>query len=408
MGLVYYLPGKTNLLYVCLIFFYACKCQTEKKDNHRPPNEIGGSFENRDFMYQGMPDQIASVDSSPGLQENAARILITGVAYQGNPRKPAPGVIIYYYQTNADGRYVHKPGLPVSMPPNGKGQTHGYIRGWVKTDSGGRYKIYTTRPGVYPTRDEPAHIHLSVKEPNDIPEYYIDDILFDDDELLNSARRLKQPNRGGSGVVRLVSKDGWQVGERDIFLGMHIPGHPAEKIKGKPGKQAGEEVVSFIPWHAWGPDKGKRTCPVCAYGWYHGILYLVKQEPDWNDTRKWLLLLEEACRKRDKELTVYFVYGNPLGYTKEKRMQELSALGRELQLKNIALTFVPSFTDEESEIHLNAFEPAEKNSFILFKRRKVIDRFDNLSASEQNLQMILGALDASVNEYFRLPSTLYH
>ncbi|HAN65041.1 MAG TPA: intradiol ring-cleavage dioxygenase [Chitinophagaceae bacterium] len=409
MGLTKILLGKPGLLYVCLSLFCACQGQSGKENPTQPAREIGGPFENRDYMYMGMPSQIPSADSSSGLQENAPRIMVTGVVYRLNPRRPAPGTIIYYYHTNADGRYLHKPSVPVSMPPNGQGQTHGYIRGWVKTDSLGRYKIYTIRPGVYPTRDEPAHIHLTVKEPNDIPGYYIDDIMFDDDKLLTSAKRLAQPNRAGSGVVRLVSKDGWQVGERDIYLGMRIPGHPEEKtLNSLKGIQAGEEVQSFIPWHAWGPDKGKRTCPVCAYGWYHGILYLVKQEPDWADTRKWLMMLEEACIKRDTALTVYFVYGNPVGYTKEKRMQELSRIGRELGLKRIAVTFVPSFTDEESEINLNNFQPGDMNSFILFKRRKVIDRFENLQATEGNFQKIMNALDGSENEYFHLESPTYH
>ncbi|HRF26997.1 MAG TPA: hypothetical protein PKW54_06630 [Ferruginibacter sp.] len=119
-------------------------------------------------------------------------------------------------------------------------------------------------------------------------------------------------------------------------------------------------------------------------------------------------MLEEACIKRDTALTVYFVYGNPVGYTKEKRMQELSRIGRELGLKRIAVTFVPSFTDEESEINLNNFQPGDMNSFILFKRRKVIDRFENLQATEGNFQKIMNALDGSENEYFHLESPTYH
>jgi protocatechuate 3,4-dioxygenase beta subunit len=112
------------------------------------------------------------------------------------------------------------------MPPNKQGQTHGYIRGWVKTDAEGKYFIYTIKPGTYPTRDAPAHIHFTVKEPNDIKEYYIDDVVFDDDPLLNTEARAKLENRCGSGIVRLAAKESLQVGERNLILGLNIPNHP--------------------------------------------------------------------------------------------------------------------------------------------------------------------------------------
>ncbi len=112
------------------------------------------------------------------------------------------------------------------MEPNDLGQTHGYLRGWVKTGYDGKYYIYTTIPGAYPTWDEPAHIHMTVKEDNDISEYYIDDILFEDDPLLTPKKRQRLENRCGSGIVRLVQNGELLVGERNITLGLNIPGYP--------------------------------------------------------------------------------------------------------------------------------------------------------------------------------------
>ncbi|HSN62017.1 MAG TPA: hypothetical protein VLR49_13850, partial [Ferruginibacter sp.] len=99
-----------------------------------------------------------------------------------------------------------------------------------KTGADGKYFIYTSRPGTYPSHDEPAHIHITIKEPNNIKEYYIDDFLFDDDKLLTASKRQRLENRCGSGILRMVEKDGLQVGERNLVLGLHIPGYPNKNV----------------------------------------------------------------------------------------------------------------------------------------------------------------------------------
>jgi protocatechuate 3,4-dioxygenase beta subunit len=97
------------------------------------------------------------------------------------------------------------------------------LRGWVKTNESGDYKFTTIKPAPYPSRDNPAHIHPIVKEP-DKNEYYIDEYLFDDDPLLTQEKRAKLENRGGSGIIHLVKRDdGLWTGQRNIILGLNIP-----------------------------------------------------------------------------------------------------------------------------------------------------------------------------------------
>lgn len=187
---------------------------------------VGGPFENGEFMYEGLPRHIAAVDTSPGWKLSGQKLLLTGRVLRSDGTTPAPGVVLYYYQTNPEGRYLHREDEPRSMKPDDQGRSHGYIRGWVRTDAEGRYWIYTVRPGVYPSRDFPAHVHVTVKEPGAIKEYYIDDFVFDDDRLLTSAYRQRQEHRGGSGVLRLVQKGTLHIGERNIILGLNVPGHP--------------------------------------------------------------------------------------------------------------------------------------------------------------------------------------
>lgn len=389
------------------LFISGCNGQTKEtnKKADKPPS-VAEAFENSQFTYYGIPKTISSIDTSAGWNLNGQKILLTGIVYQVDGKTPAPDVLVYYYQTNLEGNYIHKPAESRSMPPNELGQTHGYIRGWVKTDKEGKYYIYTVRPGTYPTNDAAAHIHVTVKEPNDIKEYYIDEFVFDDDKFLTSAVRKRMENRCGSGVLRLVQKGDLQIGEKNIILGLNIPGYPNKPANDiNSGRNIGEDVISFIPHHAWGPDKGTRTCPVCKYGWYHGILYCVGNNPNWNEIKPWLTFLENESKKREKYLKVYFVYGNEKSYNKTDREKELAKLGMELQLEKVALTFVPSFSDSESEIDINKINSEAENTFIIYKRSKVVDKFINLKPNQDNFNLLSTRLDQTINEYFDLPKT---
>lgn len=354
--------------------------------------------------FAQVPQNITSEDTSPGWTQNGQKMLLTGIVYQNDGKTPVPDVVIYYYQTNTEGKYLHKPEEKRSMPPNELGQTHGYIRGWVKSDKDGKYSIYTVRPGAYPQREDPAHIHLTVKEPNEIKEYYIDDAVFDDDRLLTTAKRIKMENRGGSGVLRLVKKGDLAVGERDIILGLNIPDYPKKTSNQMiSGKNIGEDIISFTPFHAWGEDKGSRACPVCKYGWFHGILYFVGNNPNWSEIKQWLAFLESESVKREKRLKVYFIYGNETAYDKSAREKELEKIGQDLKLEKVALTFVPSFSDKDSSVYLNRIDSNTENTFLLYKRSKVFDKYVNLKPAKENFELISKRLDQSVNEYFNMP-----
>lgn len=391
-------------------FFTNCNGQTRQVSQAQSSNKndsikpAGAPFENSELTYYGIPKQVSNTDTSLGWSQKGQKMLLTGIVYRQDGKTPAPNVLIYYYQTNTEGKYLHKPSENRSMPPNELGQTHGYIRGWVKTGADGKYFIYTVRPGIYPTHDEPAHVHITIKEPNNIKEYYIDDFVFDDDKLLTSSKRQQLQNRCGSGILRMVEEAGLQVGERNLILGLHIPGYPNKNLSEvSSGKNVGEDVFSFIPFHAWGPDKGTKTCPVCKYGWYHGILYFVGNHPNWTEINQWLIFLERESKQREKYLKVYFVYGNENAYSRSNRQATLEKIGKDLKLEKIALTFVPSFSDKLSEINLNEINQTADNTFILYKRSRIIGKFINLKPSEENFKMLKQELDKTINQYFNLP-----
>ena len=148
----------------------------------------------------------------PPAGEPGDPLVLTGVVYQTDGKTPAPGVIVYAYHTNTGGVY------PTRGDEQGWGRRHGYLRGWAKTNERGEYRFETIRPGGYPGRTDPAHIHMIVKEP-DRQEYWIDEVVFEDDPRVTDRYRTAQQNRGGNGVIRL-SRDqsgGWS-GRRDIIL----------------------------------------------------------------------------------------------------------------------------------------------------------------------------------------------
>jgi protocatechuate 3,4-dioxygenase beta subunit len=384
-----------------LLFLAGMACRSQSKQS----DQLISDFDRTPPIMYGMPEEVnISLDTSPGWNQNGQKILLTGTVYKNDGKTPAENVLLYYYHTDIHGKYSQQPGHPRNMPANQLGQTHGYMRGWIRTDASGNYRIYTVLPGSYPSRSEPAHVHMYIQEPERNEPYYIDDFVFDDDPLLPTEERRSRENRGGSGVIRFVRKDGPLVGERDIILGLHVPEYATDRRSGRiSGRQLGEDVFSFTPYHAWGPDRGTTVCPVCKYGWYHGILYFVGNHPDWGQIRQWLVFLEAESKRRDPMLKVYFVYGNEQAYRNDNRMKELEQLGRELQLEQVALTFVPSLSDQRSDIYLNDLDAEAENTFMLYKRSQVIGNFVDLEPSEANFASIRQVLDESINEYFALP-----
>lgn len=183
---------------------------------------VGGPCEGCEAVFQGLP--------APSSLEWVGRIAPPGepgepMGLEGVVRSPdgdvAPGVIIYAYHTDAEGVYPDDPSL------SGAAARHGRLRGWVRTDSLGRYRFDTIRPASYPGQAIPAHVHMHVIEPGRCT-YWIDSVHFSDDPLLGPEDREPGDRaRGGPGIVQPTRGDDgvWRV-RRDIYLGRGIPGYP--------------------------------------------------------------------------------------------------------------------------------------------------------------------------------------
>jgi protocatechuate 3,4-dioxygenase, beta subunit len=181
-------------------------------------NNLGGPCEGCEAVYEYGNKTLSSIDTLPKFAENNPKLKITGTVFKKDGKTPEKDVILYIYHTNRDGIYEKK------GDEKAWAKRHGFIRGWIKTDKDGKYTFYTFRPASYPNRGEPEHIHFVVKEANK-KEYYIDDIFFDDDPLLNQKKRNGLKNRGGSGITKLKMDKNIFLVERDILLGKNIPNY---------------------------------------------------------------------------------------------------------------------------------------------------------------------------------------
>lgn len=190
------------------------------KASSRNTAPVGGGCDGCELMFIGMPSLINAVDTSPGWKEKGQPLVIAGKAVKADGVTPAPGVIIYYWQTDNNGYYSPRPGLDERV------KHHGHIRGWMKSDANGNFSLYTVRPAPYPGEDMPAHIHLSIKEPDISNEYYVDELVFDDDAFLTAEKRSRLENRGGSGILKTHLDGGLQVAIYKMVLGNNIPHYP--------------------------------------------------------------------------------------------------------------------------------------------------------------------------------------
>lgn len=194
-----------------------CSCVNSQRRTEDNSMLVGGPCEGCEAIFEYGDQKLTATATLPDFEKEGIKLKVTGTIYQKDGITPAKDVILYLYQTNPEGIYATKGG------ETGWARRHGHIRGWVKTGNDGRYTFYTLKPGTYPSRTEPAHIHPTILEPNG-KYYYLHDYYFEGDLLL-TAKEIspKMPRGGNSGVLSLIKEGDIWVGKRDLILGKNIP-----------------------------------------------------------------------------------------------------------------------------------------------------------------------------------------
>jgi len=187
---------------------------------HARERIVGLPCEDCEALFAGLPTSV----------EEAGRIAPVNV--RGEPLQlhgrildasgfPVAGVVVYAYHTDSTG--IYPPDAALAETP---AASHGKLRGWARSNASGEYRFATIRPGPYPGRSDPQHIHMHVLEEGRCT-YYIGNVEFTDDPRLTAGLRERaELRRGGSGVGTPVrdARGTWQV-ERDIHLGLNIPNY---------------------------------------------------------------------------------------------------------------------------------------------------------------------------------------
>jgi protocatechuate 3,4-dioxygenase beta subunit len=132
----------------------------------------------------------ADLTKFAGGEAQGQRIIVHGRVLDSDGR-PVPDTLVEAWQANAAGRYLHKldqHDMPLDPHFAGVGR--------AMTDSLGRYRFVTIKPGAYPWRNHfnawrPAHIHFSVfgrafTQRLVTQMYFPDDPLFPYDPVWNS------------------------------------------------------------------------------------------------------------------------------------------------------------------------------------------------------------------------------
>ncbi len=206
-----------TLFFILASLLLSCAQQKSKQvpAQQQETGPVGGPCECCEGIYEDMPDFLRWETTVADESEPGERLYLSGTI-RDRTGHPAPGIILYVYQTNAEGRYEPAEGQ------KGCARRHGKLRGWMETGENGQYGFYTILPGSYPGSREPRHIHVVVKE-RGMNEYWIDSFVFDHDPFLTKDQRGRLSGIGGSGIVRLQQKgdESW-TGRRDIMLGENV------------------------------------------------------------------------------------------------------------------------------------------------------------------------------------------
>jgi protocatechuate 3,4-dioxygenase, beta subunit len=168
------------------------------------------------FGQEVVQPKACDLTSQHGGSPHGQRIIVSGRVLDEDHR-PVPNSLVEVWQANAAGRYLHKIDQhDVPLDPNFTGCGH------TLTDSEGRYRFMSIRPGAYPWRNHynawrPAHIHFSLFGPAFVTRlvtqmYFPGDALLPFDPIFNCVSDEKARER-------LISLFDWETTIPETALG---------------------------------------------------------------------------------------------------------------------------------------------------------------------------------------------
>lgn len=142
----------------------------------------------------------------PPPNEAGEPLQMSGTIYEADGVTPATGFVLFVYHTDVTGYYNKDDDA-----------SHPRLRGWMRTGADGRYEFRTIRPGAYPHRNTPAHIHAHLYGP-DYSERPIEDFWFKSDPRITPETVASANEQDSHPVIVALERggDGIWRGRRDI------------------------------------------------------------------------------------------------------------------------------------------------------------------------------------------------
>jgi protocatechuate 3,4-dioxygenase beta subunit len=142
------------------------------------------------------PAQITSSERIAPENEPGTPLTIKGKLFAEDGKTVVKDAIVFAYQTDRTGLY-DAAGSPA----------HSWrIRGWARTGADGAFEFRTIRPGRYPSRTIPAHVHFTIFTGS--TRYHAGELRFEDDDVVPAREREASRQEGTFGSVRPVTKSG--------------------------------------------------------------------------------------------------------------------------------------------------------------------------------------------------------
>ena len=191
--------------FICLSIFLGTSFTISAQD----VIDNSDDFLNRSPIYDYTEQQLNNTDTIPGFESKTNKLKITGTIFESDGVTPAKDVVLYIDQADENGdfdlrytdekRYVHN-------------------RGWIKTDSDGKYTFFTYVPGNDRRFNLKQQLFPIIKEPSK-DAYEMESFLFDEDPFLTKMCRKKITKKGDpTRILKLKNIDGLNIVEKDIVL----------------------------------------------------------------------------------------------------------------------------------------------------------------------------------------------
>jgi protocatechuate 3,4-dioxygenase beta subunit len=162
----------------------------------RPLTAFGQDLEFQRALERAQAERPKTLTSTGRMApptEPGIPLVIHGRAVAEDGRTPVAGAIIFGYHTDRQGHYDSAAAGPHSWR----------LKGWVRTAADGRFELASIRPGAYPGRGIPQHVHLNVFLA-DGQRYWSDELRFADDPLVPPGERAAACRIKHEGAVQHV------------------------------------------------------------------------------------------------------------------------------------------------------------------------------------------------------------